>query len=888
MDIAIAEDETAAPVEGIASSAAATPMMAQYLAIKAANPEGLLFYRMGDFYEMFFEDAELAAKALKIHCTTRGTHAGKPIPMAGVPVHAAQEYLSRLISQNIRVVIAEQTEDPAEAKKRGAKSVVNRAVVRIVTPGTITEDELLEPGRASLLVALAPGAERIGLAAADVATGRFQLLDATPETLAAEIARLDPVEVLAPENFALPHLSSRVTVTRRPISRASGAGARLAEAFGVADLAAFGTFRPEEAVAGLAVVHYLAETQLANAPPLDPPRKDAPATVMAIDAATRASLELTRPAREGGPTLLKAIDRTVTGAGAQRLAERLASPATVAATIAERLDAVQVFVEDAAARAAIRSALKGAGDLLRAVGRLGAGRGQPRDALAVARTLDAAAATHAALPDERPAILAGVAMALADTPGDLGARLTALLDPRAAAANAPDGFIAAGVDTALDEARSLRDESRRVIAALQAEYQGATGVKSLKIKHNAVLGWFIEAPAAHGDRLREAGYAHRQSLANAVRFTTDALRDLETRILAADETAATREAELFAELVAAIVAARPWLAAVSDALAETDVAAALAETAVTCRWTRPRIEETHAFVVEGGRHPVVEAALDDASRFVPNDCSLGPDTVDAPARAVILTGPNMGGKSTYLRQNALIAILAQAGAFVPAASATIGIVDRLFSRIGASDDLAAGRSTFMVEMVELAAILNQAGPGALVILDEIGRGTATFDGLSIAWAALERLNEIGCRTIFATHYHELTALADRRPRIETATMRVKEWRGDIVFLHQVTVGAADRSYGVQVARLAGLPVPVVRRARDILARLEESDRGAARAALAADLPLFAASPKPEAKAAEEAAKLLDETDPDTLSPRDALEILYALKAARARDKGGDE
>ncbi len=670
--------------------------------------------------------------------------------------------------------------------------------------------------------------------------------------------------------------------------RASGAPQRLAEAFGVADLAAFGAFSAEEAAAGLAVVYYLAETQLANAPPLDPPRKDAPATVMAIDAATRASLELTRPAREGGPTLLKAIDRTVTGAGAQRLAERLASPSTVAATIAGRHDAVQVFVEDGAARSAVRSALKGAGDLLRAVGRLGAGRGQPRDALAVARTLDAAAATHAALPAERPAILAAVADALADTPGDLGARLTALLDPRAAAANAPDGFIAQGVDAALDEARTLRDESRRVIAGLQAEYQAATGVKSLKIKHNAVLGWFIEAPAAHGDRLREAGYAHRQSLANAMRFTTDALRDLETRILAADETAATREAEMFAELVAAIVTARPWLAAVADALAEADVAAALAETAVACRWTRPRIEQSHAFVVKGGRHPVVEAALDDASRFVPNDCSLGPDTVDTPARAVILTGPNMGGKSTYLRQNALIAILAQAGAFVPAASATVGIVDRLFSRIGASDDLAAGRSTFMVEMVELAAILNQAGPGALVILDEIGRGTATFDGLSIAWAALERLNEIGCRTIFATHYHELTALADRRPRIETATMRVKEWRGDIVFLHQVTQGAADRSYGVQVARLAGLPVPVVRRARDILARLEESDRGAARAALAADLPLFAASPAPEKAAAEEASKMLDETEPDTLSPREALEILYALKAARARDKGGDE
>ncbi|RAH97101.1 DNA mismatch repair protein MutS [Acuticoccus sediminis] len=877
-------------------AAGATPMMAQYLTIKAQNPEGLLFYRMGDFYELFFEDAEVAAKALSIHCTTRGTHLGEPIKMAGVPVHAAEEYLARLIAQNFRVVIAEQTEDPAEAKKRGAKSVVARAVVRIVTPGTITEERLLAPDRASLLVAVAPGKTEVGIAAADVAAGRFILTAATPETFAAEIARLDPVELIAPEGADLPPMPVRVTVARRVPSefRAAGAPARLAANFGVADLAAFGTFSDAEAAAGLALVNYLAETQLANAPPLDPPRKDAPDRVMAIDAATRASLELTRPSRPDGPTLLSAIDCTVSGIGAQLLSDRLSSPSLVREEISDRHDSVAAFEADPVARSAVRSALKAVPDLLRAAGRLAAGRGQPRDALAVCRALHAASDAAAALPSERPALIEAAAAVLTAAPGALGERLAATLDERAASGNQPDGYIAHGVDAALDEARTLRDESRRFVAGLQADYQKETGVRSLKIKHNAVLGWFIEVPAGHADTLHShETFSHRQSLASAVRFTTNTLRDLESRILAASEDARTAEQAIFADLVAAIVEARPWLSEVARQMAEMDVASALAERAAVSRWVRPTIEDGLAFEIDAGRHPVVEAALGDRSRFVPNDCVLSPPDDDGLARAVILTGPNMGGKSTYLRQNALIAVLAQAGSFVPAKRARIGIVDRLFSRIGASDDLAAGRSTFMVEMVELAAILNQAGPGALVILDEIGRGTATFDGLSIAWAALERLNEVGCRTLFATHYHEITTLSERRSRIGNATMRVKEFRGDIVFLHQVEAGAADRSYGVQVARLAGLPATVVRRARDVLARLEESDRGAARAALAADLPLFAAGAEPAENAASggpsrsATLETLDEIDPDALSPREALDALYALKAARRAETEGD-
>lgn len=891
MDAMTAREEDREPVSIAEAAGGATPMMAQYLAIKAANPDGLLFYRMGDFYELFFDDAEIAARALSIHCTTRGSHQGAPVKMAGVPVHAAEEYLARLIAQNFRVVIAEQVEDPAEARKRGAKSVVARAVVRIVTPGTLTEERLLDPSRASLLVAVAPGKQRVGIAAADVASGRFVLTEAAPDAVGAEIARLDPVELIAPEGADLPALAKRITVAWRAPSefRTWGAATGLASAFGVADLAAFGAFSDVEAAAGLALVSYLAETQVDNAPPLDAPAKDVPDRVMAIDAATRASLELTRATRPDGPTLLSAVDCTVSGIGAQLLADRLSSPSTCRDEIAARHDAVAAFVDDPVARSGVRAALKAAPDMMRAVGRLAAGRGQPRDALAVCRALQAAADAGAAVPAERTALLEAAAAALGEAPADLGTRLRATLDERAASANAPDGVVAHGVDASLDEARTLRDESRRFVAALQADYQNRTGVRSLKIRHNAVLGWFIEVPAGHAETLRaDATFAHRQSLAAQVRFTTDTLRDLESRILAASDDARAAEAEIFAALVAAIVAARPWLARIARQMAELDVAAALAEKAVTARWVRPVVEPGHAFAIEAGRHPVVEDALGDRSRFVPNDCDLSASD-DGLARAVILTGPNMGGKSTYLRQNALIAVLAQAGSFVPAKRARLGIVDRLFSRIGASDDLAAGRSTFMVEMVELAAILHQAGRGALVILDEIGRGTATFDGLSIAWAALERLNEIGCRTLFATHYHEITTLADRRPRIANATMRVKEFRGDIVFLHQVEPGAADRSYGVQVARLAGLPAPVVRRARDVLARLEESDRGAARAALAAELPLFAtgAPPAPAHRTPSLALETLDGIDPDALSPREALDALYRLKAARAADGGGD-
>ena len=887
MDLAAGQFSESDDDARIVSTAGATPMMAQYLAIKAEHPDMLLWYRMGDFYELFFDDAHTAAKALGIHQTHRGTHAGKPIPMAGVPVHSAQDYLARLIGQGFTVAIAEQTEDPAEAKKRGAKSVVARAVVRIVTPGTITEDELLPTGRAALLLAIVGVGDAIGVAAADVASGRFMLSETTADGLTGEIARLDPAEIIAPEGLALPDLPPRVTVNRTPARRGvrKDAAEALASAFGVAELEAFGAFSLAEAAAGLAVIDYLTFTQRDGAPPLDPPSQALPADTMAIDAATRASLELVRPARPDGPTLLSTIDKTLTGPGAQRLCDWIASPSSRLDVIAARHDTVAALLETPTVRRAIRHSLKGVGDAMRAAGRIAADRGKPRDCLIIARTLTAASAVQGAIPPESSALLASLVDDLAAAPADLSARINATLDERAANANNPEGFIAAGADPALDEARALRDESRKVIAALQAEYAADTGVKALKIKHNSMLGWYVEVPAAQDAPLRERDdFSHRQGLANASRFTTDRLRDLERRITAAADDAKVREAELLAALCAAITAARPELARTAAALATLDALTALAELAHTEAWVRPVVDDSLTFEINDGRHPVVEAALGGRAKFVANDCDLTEPDSDL-ARAVILTGPNMGGNSSYLRQNALIAVHAQAGRFVPAKRAHLGVVDRLFSRIGAADDLAAGRSTFMVEMVELAAILNQAGPRALVVLDEIGRGTATFDGLSIAWAALERLNDVGCRTLFATHYHEVTALADRRPRIANATMRVKEWRGEIVFLHQVAPGRADRSYGVQVARLAGLPVEVVRRAKDVLARLEEIDRGAARAALAADLPLFAANPAPTPSKPDPTLNLLDEIDPDALSPRDALEALYALKRKRGETKG---
>ncbi|WP_093361537.1 DNA mismatch repair protein MutS [Tropicimonas isoalkanivorans] len=869
-------------------------MMAQYLEIKQAHPEALLFYRMGDFYEMFFDDAAAAAEALDIALTKRGKHEGADIPMCGVPVHAAEGYLLTLIRKGFRVAVCEQMEDPAEAKKRGSKSVVRREVVRLVTPGTLTEDSLLEARRNNFLCAFARVRDRAALATADISTGELRVGPCPLVKLGPELARLAPREVLVAETDegALRDLVDEAGAALTPLARQSfdstGAEKRLRDAFGVAELDGFGAFEREELSALGAIVSYLDLTQKGKLPLLRPPQRDSGGEVMQIDAATRRNLELTASLSGGRDgSLLGAIDRTVTAAGGRLLARRIASPSCNLGRIQERLDAVQFFVEDTGRCDTLRGLLRKAPDMDRALSRLALERGGPRDLAAIRAGL-----TQAGQIADRLGTVTGAEI-LAPLVADL-AGLETLVDrlDDALVAEPPlmvrdGGFIASGFDADLDDARTLRDEGRGVIASLQARYAEQAKVQSLKVKHNNVLGYFIETTATRADKMRSAPlsetFIHRQTTANAVRFTTVELSDLETRILNAGNHALEIERRQFEALRAEVLEAAGAIGLAAQALAELDVSTALADLARSEDWCRPTVDESRDFQIEEGRHPVVERALKrDGRAFVANDCALTAEGDKAHVR--LLTGPNMAGKSTYLRQNALIALLAQSGSYVPARAATIGMVSSLFSRVGAADDLARGRSTFMVEMVETATILNQADPQSLVILDEIGRGTATYDGLSIAWATLEHLHGVNrCRALFATHYHELTTLAATLDGVENATVRVKEWEGEVIFLHEVRDGAADRSYGVQVARLAGLPASVVDRARVVLDRLEQGDRegGRRQLALIDDLPLFSAVPASPAPAPAQSPSALVEKLagilPDELSPREALDLLYDLK-----------
>jgi DNA mismatch repair protein MutS len=877
-----------------AGSARLTPMMAQYFEIKAANRDCLLFYRMGDFYELFFDDAEVASRALGIVLTKRGKHDGEDIRMCGVPIERADDYLNRLIALGHRVAVCEQLEDPAEAKRRGAKSVVKRDVVRLVTPGTITEERLLEPGRARLLVAVqrvraSDGRSSYGLAALDLSTGAFALSEADETGLAAEIARLEPSEIVASQGVfdepAFGRLVADLSVPATPLAREAGDGSaaerRVCEFYGVETLDGFGAFSRAEIAAAALALAYVKRTQFEARPALSPPTRRARGSSLEIDPATRANLELTRTlsgAREG--SLLAAIDLTVTPAGARLMAERLASPLTDPAAIDERLDAVEFLIEAAPTRDALRRELAGAPDFLRSLSRLSLDRAGPRDLAAVRDGLAAAGALARILASagELPPELMRAYVALRTECGALKAELQATLADDLPLVKRDGGFVRAGALPPLDEARSLRDESRRVIADMQAAYARETGVRQLRIRHNNVLGYYIEAPQAQGEALLKpplnATFIHRQTMAGALRFATNALIELEAKIASAADRALKLELDAFERLREASLAEGEALRAFGAALAAVDVAAALAELAAKQDWTRPRVDSSLAFRIEGGRHPVVEAALKAAGEpFVANDCDLTGDIADG-GRIAVVTGPNMAGKSTYLRQNALIALIAQMGSYVPARRVHIGVVDRLFSRVGAADDLARGRSTFMVEMVETAAILNQATARSLVILDEIGRGTATFDGLSIAYACVEHLNGANrSRALFATHFHELTRLAETLPRLVNLTMRITEFKGNLIFLHEVAPGAADRSYGIQVAKLAGLPASVLRRARKVLADLE-----ATRPSGTLDsLPLFSYEPHDPSPPRDDLREALAALDPDELSPRDAHAALYALK-----------
>ena len=856
----------------------ATPMMAQYLALKREAGDCLLFYRMGDFFELFFEDAQTASQVLDIALTSRGEHGGRPIPMCGVPVHSAEGYLARLIKAGCRVAIAEQTESPEEARKaRGSKALVARDIVRFVTAGTLTEEALLEPRRANVLAAVCEVRGACGIASCDISTGRMELEECAPGALPAALARIGASEVVAPEEW---DNAPTEAILRPRHDFASDEGERRLQAVhGVATLDGFGTFSRAMLAAAGGLVAYLDHAGRGKLPLLLPPVALDDAARLAMDGATRMSLEVLE-AQGGGRagSLLAAVDRCVTGAGARQLADDLSAPLTDKAAIGERLALVQWFHADPLLRADLRDVLRRLPDIGRALGRVVAGRGSPRDLGQLRDGLGEARRIRdrlAGRPD-RPALLESLLPKLGGHDGlsDLLARALVASPPTE---RSQGGFIAEGYDAALDELRSTSSHSRRAIAALEAKYRDETGIAALKIRHNGVLGYFIEVPARHGDALMapDSGFTHRQTMAGAVRFNSLSLHEEASRIAEAGGRALAVEEAHFEALVAEAVAAREAIAATAAALARIDVAAGQAERAAEGGWCRPEIVEEPCLEIEGGRHPVVEAALGGAGeRFVANDCALGPND-----RLWLIGGPNMGGKSTFLRQNALIVLLAQAGGYVPAARAKVGLVDRLFSRVGASDNLARGRSTFMVEMVETAAILAQASERSFVILDEVGRGTSTYDGLALAWAVVEAVHEKNrCRCLFATHYHELARLAETCDALSLHHVRAREWKGDLVLLHEVAEGPADRSYGLAVAKLAGVPKDVVARARSVLDRLEKgrAETGGLAAGLG-DLPLFAAAASHEKEQGDALRGRLQALDVDALTPKQALELLYELK-----------
>lgn len=866
-----------------------TPMMQQYLATKAECPDCLLFYRMGDFYELFFEDAKIAASALDIVLTYRGKHNGEPIPMCGVPFHAYENYLVRLVKAGYKVAIGEQLESPAEAKKRGYKSVVQRGIVRIVTAGTLTEDSLLNARRHNYLVCVAEGAEGMGIAWADMSTGDFYTQIVPLSSVASVLGRLDASELLLAEETKLNHNAifdeCGIDISFVPIEKFNYIHAKqdIEQFFKAHELSQIGSFSKPETIAAGVLIRYVLETQRGVVPLLQIPHRIVTGAFMEIDPSTRRSLELIHSLSDdkGASSLLKAIDATQTGAGGRLLSFYLSAPLLDIKEIDARLDKIDYFVQNVSVRNKVREILKGGADIERSITRLSLKRGGPKDLLAICRTLDKIPQLRLTMNDTM------VPSSLNEDKTQMG-EWTALTEEIYQAIGTSDenlpvlardgGFIQSGYSAALDELINIKNNVKKVLADLQAKYIQDTGIANLKIAFNNVVGYYIEVPTRFAEPLlmeKERGFIHRQTMVNVVRFTTAALSELEAKILHADEQKLAMEIELFEALRNKVLALSTPLLKAATAMAVIDVVSSLAYLSDKNGWTRPILTDGEEFEIKKGRHPVVEAALGkQRENFVPNDCTLGEDENNL----WLLTGPNMAGKSTFLRQNALITIMAQMGSFVPAEYAKIGVVDKVFSRVGASDDLARGRSTFMVEMVEVASILKGATPKSLVILDEVGRGTATFDGLSLAWAVVEYLHDVNkCRGLFATHYHELTALANRLRGVSLHTMRTKEWNGDIVFLHEVGEGAIDRSYGIHVAKLAGLPSSVLDRAAEVLAGLEEKKQE--QQPLFDDLPLFCAMKEPTIKTSV-IEERLEETNLDLMSPKEALDFLYNLKGMK--------
>ncbi len=886
------------------SQANITPMMAQYLQIKNAHKDYLLFYRMGDFYELFFDDAVVASKALDIALTKRGKHENADIPMCGVPFHAYESYLAKLIRQGYKVAICEQTEDPKEAKKRGAKSVVSRAVTRLVTAGTLTEDHLLDSRKNNFIMAVLRQNETLGLAWLDVSTGDFYTQELSLKDknegviLSSVLARLNPVEIVVADQFLqnpgifgiLNEYREQLTVLPQARFNSENAHKRLLDVYRVATLNSFGSFSRAEITAAGVLLDYIETTQKGKMPRIEKPVKLLEQNVMEIDGATRRSLELLdSQTGDKSASLLAVIDRTVTGIGARLLVSRLATPLVDIDEINKRLDVIEFFIAFPQIRQDLRALLKSCPDIERALSRISLGRGGPRDLANIRQALEIIPRLKNLLQSVESSSTEQIVRQLPPAVQNILSRFNAQNQLVMTLANAltdelpllarDGGFVRNGYFPPLDEVKTLKDDSHQLITRLQSKYAEQTGISQLKIKYNNVIGYFIEVPSKFATEiLADKSFIHRQSVLNAARFTTVELTELENNIRGAAEKALAMELEIFDNLIKDVLTAADDISRSAKAMAEFDVGAALADLAVEKNYCRPQIDESLVFDIKNGRHPVVENAIAKAhsGSFVGNDCCLSDDN----SKIWLLTGPNMAGKSTFLRQNAIIAVMAQMGSYVPCDAAHIGVIDKIFSRVGASDDLAKGRSTFMVEMVETAAILNQADERSFVILDEIGRGTATFDGLSIAWAVVEHLHEVNrCRALFATHYHELTTLTSKLNRMSLHCMKIKEYNDEVIFLHEVIKGAADRSYGIHVAKLAGLPSVVVQRAEQVLESLETGDKEQQISKLAEDLPLFA-SLKPKVEENPQTLVLresLRHLNPDDLSPREALEKLYELK-----------
>lgn len=861
------------------SDATETPMMSQYRALKARDPDALLLFRMGDFYEMFGDDAERGSALLGLALTTRdkGPNA---VPMAGFPHPALESYLAKLVQAGQRAAVCEQVEDP-----KLAKGLVKREIVRVVTPGTLTDEALLDPKSANFLAAVVEVAGKLGMAWVELSTGRFALTGVQRTELADEIARLNPAETLLSE-LQLDAPWARIlrahpglALTTRPSWDFQAEQARLAlfEHFRTSTLGGFGVDddAPEVTAAG-ALIAYLRETQrtsIGHITRLTPYRR---AETLALDEMTRRSLELTRTLREGkrDGSLLGVIDRTVTPMGARLLADWLTSPLTIPEAINERHDAVAELTRETSLRSDLRASLGEAYDLERLAARVGTGRATPRDLVALARTLALLPRIKARLAARSSRRLAQLEAGLELCP-EVRAAIEAALVEEPPLALKEGGLIRPGYHPELDELRDAARGGKNWIARYQAEQVRLTGINNLKIGFNKVSGYYIEVTHSQAAKV-PADYTRRSTVKNAERYITPELKEYEDKVLRAEDRACELEYELFITLRDRVAAEAPRLIQAGAVLAQVDVLTALSELAVRHGYCRPEMVPDPVFEVDAGRHAVLDALMAHGE-FVPNDTRLGSDT----ASILVITGPNMAGKSTYIRQVALLAVMAQMGSFVPASRARLGIVDRLFARVGATDELSRGQSTFMVEMTETANILNNATPRSLVILDEIGRGTSTFDGISLAWAITEHLHDqLACRTLFATHYHELVDLEKTKTRLRNANVAVQEANGEIIFLHRIVPGGADQSYGIHVARLAGVPATVLERAREILAFLEKQhgpDPGPPVAPIrkvktgrALQGSLFAALPDP-------LLTVLRQVDPDQLSPESALQLIRQLK-----------